>query len=65
MKECNGYKAKVTVEAYLLIWRHRQAWVEQIAPLWEPLLQALVGQEAPLWRSLPLCEAKMALQIST
>ena len=40
------------------MWRHRQAWLEQIAPLWEPLLQALVGQEAPLWRSLPLCEAK-------
>ena len=62
MKGRNGYRAKVTVKPYLSMWGRRQAWVEQSAPLWEPLPQALVGREAPLWRSLPLCEAKVALR---
>ena len=40
IKDNDSRKTKVTVKAYLLMWNHQQAWVEQTAPLWEPLLQA-------------------------
>ena len=54
-------KGNNRIEAYLLMWRHQQAWVEQIAPLWEPLLHAWIGQVAPLWKPLPLYEEKVTL----